>query len=340
MRLNKIASLSAGAALIAATVFSGSAAMAAETITGTGASYTLSLQTECAAAYTEHKVTYVSKGSTTGRSDYSKGVSDFGGSDIIYKTSETKPKNFTYVPLLGGPIAISYNIAGLTRLNLTAAVISDIYLGKITKWNDAAIVALNQSSKALLPDATITPVYRSDGSGTTANFTNYLKQVAGKAWAFSDAFKTAATGVVGVGASGNSAVATTIKSTANSFGYIDLADANKNALPIAHLQNGVKGQFLKPTIANSKKFIEATSMKATGEVVFDYNKVLPGAYNLSLVSYGIAPTKAGTAKADAVREYLTYFIRDCAPSKAAAVGYVALSGKFQTTALKLVSKVD
>jgi phosphate transport system substrate-binding protein len=337
MRLNKIASISAGAALIAATVFSGSAAMAAETITGTGASYTLSLQTECTAAYTAHKVTYVSKGSTTGRSDYTKGVSDFGGSDIIFKTSETKPKNFTYVPLLGGPVAISYNIAGVSRLNLTAAVISDIYLGKITKWNDQKIVALNKTAK--LPNATITPVYRSDGSGTTANFTNYLKQVAGKAWAFSDAFKTAATGVVGVGASGNSAVATTIKSTANSFGYIDLADANKNALPIAHLKNGA-GQFLKPTVANSKKFIEATSMKTNGEVLFDYNKKLAGAYNLSLVSYGIAPTKAGTAKADAVREYLTYFIKDCAPSKAAAIGFVALSGKFQTTALKLVSKVD
>lgn len=337
MRFNKIASISAGAALVAATVLTGPAAMAGETITGTGASYTLSLQTECAASYTEHKVTYVSKGSTTGRSDYTKGVSDFGGSDIVYKASETKPKNFTYVPLLGGPIAISFNIAGVNRLNLTAAVISDIYLGKITKWNDKAIVALNKGVK--LPDATITPVYRSDGSGTTANFTNYLKQVAGSAWTMGDAFKSAATGIVGVGASGNSAVATTIKSTANSFGYIDLADANKNALAIAHLQNG-SGQFLKPTIANSKAFIEATSMKATGEVIFDYNKKLRGAYNLSIVSYGIAPTKAGTAKADAVREYLTYFIKDCAPAKAAAVGYVALSGKFQTTALKLVAKVN
>ena len=337
MRLNKIASISAGAALIAATVLTGPAAMAGETITGTGASYTLSLQTECAAAYTEHKVTYVSKGSTTGRSDFTKGVSDFGGSDIVYKTSETKPKNFTYVPLLGGPIAISFNIAGVSRLNLTAAVISDIYQGKITKWNDKAIVALNKGVK--LPNATITPVYRSDGSGTTANFTNYLKQVAGSAWTMGDAFKSAANGVVGVGASGNSAVATTIKSTANSFGYIDLADANKNALAIAHLQNG-SGQFLKPTIANSKAFIEATSMKANGEVIFDYNKKLRGAYNLSLVSYGIAPTKAGTAKADAVRDYLTYFIKDCAPAKAAAVGYVALSGKFQATALKLVAKVN
>lgn len=337
MRLNKITGSIAGAALVAATVFVGPAAMAGETITGTGASYTLSLQTECTAAYTEHKVTYVSKGSTTGRSDFTKGVSDFGGSDIVYKASETKPKDFTYVPLLGGPIAISFNIAGVNRLNLTAAVISDMYLGKITKWNDKSIVALNKGVK--LPDATITPVYRSEGSGTTANFTNYLKQVAGSAWTMGDSFKSAAIGVVGVGASGNSAVATTIKSTANSFGYIDLADANKNALAIAHLQNGA-GQFLKPTIANSKRFIEATAMKATGEVIFDYNKKLNGAYNLSIVSYGIAPTKAGTAKADAVREYLTYFIKECAPAKAAAVGYVALSGKFQTTALKLVGKVN
>ena len=212
-----------------------------------------------------------------------------------------------------------------------------MYTGKITKWNDKAIVALNKTAK--LPNATITPVYRSDGSGTTANFTNYLKQVAGNAWSFADNFKSAATGVVGVGASGNSAVATTIKSTANSFGYIDLADANKNALAIAHLQNGA-GQFLKPSIANSKAFIEATSMKSNGEVIFDYNKKLRGAYNLSLVSYGIAPTKAGTAKADAVREYLTYFIKDCSPAKAAAVGYVALSGNFQKTALKLVAKIN
>jgi phosphate transport system substrate-binding protein len=338
MRLKKFASISAGAALVAASVFSGSAAMAGETITGTGASYTLSLQTECTAAYTAHKVTYVSKGSTTGRSDFTKGVSDFGGSDIIYKTSETKPKNFTYVPLLGGPIAISFNVAGVTRLNLTAQVISDMYTGKITKWNDKAIVALNKTAQ--LPDATITPVYRSEGSGTTANFTNYLKQVVGAStWTMTDSFKSGATTVVGVGASGNSAVATTIKSTANSFGYIDLADANKNALAIAHLQNGA-GQFLKPSIANSKAFIEATSMKSNGEVIFDYNKKLRGAYNLSLVSYGIAPTKADTAKADAVREYLTYFITDCSPAKAAAIGYVALSGNFQKTALKLVAKVN
>ncbi len=179
MRLKKLASISAGAALVAASVFSGSAAMANQTITGTGASYTLSLQTECAAAYTQHKVTYVSKGSTTGRSDFTKGVSDFGGSDIIYKTGEARPKDFTYVPLLGGPIAISFNVQGVTRLNLTAKVISDMYTGKITKWNDKAIVALNKTAK--LPDATITPVYRSDGSGTPANFTNYLKQVAGNA---------------------------------------------------------------------------------------------------------------------------------------------------------------
>ncbi len=337
MRLKKLAGISAGAALVAASVFSGSAAMANQTITGTGASYTLSLQTECAASYTQHKVTYVSKGSTTGRSDFTKGVSDFGGSDIIYKANETKPKDFTYVPLLGGPIAISFNIKGVNRLNLTAAVISDMYTGKITKWNDRRIVALNRTAK--LPNATITPVYRSDGSGTTANFTNYLNQVVGRTWTAADNFKSAASTVVGVGASGNSAVATTIKSTANSFGYIDLADANKNALATAHLQNGA-GQFLKPSIANSKAFIEATSMKANGEVIFDYNKKLRGAYNLSIVSYGIAPTKAGTAKADAVRDYLTYFIKDCAPAKAAAVGYVALSGNFQRTALKLVAKIN
>jgi phosphate transport system substrate-binding protein len=339
MIFKKSAGILATAAMISITAVA-SPAYAGESLSGTGASYTQSLQTECSQSYTDHKVTYVSsgKGSTTGRREYLQGVNDFGGSDIVYKKSETLPKNFTYVPLLGGPVAISFNLPGVTRVNIDAKTISDIYTGKITKWNDPAIKAMNKSVN--LPSTTITPVYRSDGSGTSANFTNYLSQVVSKSvWTSADAFNTAAKGIIGVASSGNSGVAATIKNTEGSIGYVDLADANKSALAIAFLKNA-SGQFLKPSIANSRAMISGSSMKPTGEVVFDYNKKIRGAYNLSLVSYALAPTKRGTAKADAVREYITYFVRDCAPAKAANVGYVALSGAMQATALKLAAKID
>lgn len=323
-------------AALATTAFAGPA-HAGETVTAGGASYTFALQQVCTQAYTEHKVTYASVGSGTGKTNFRNGTYDFGGSDSLYSATEVKPKSFVYVPLLGGPITLAYNLPGVTRLNLTPAVIGAIYEGRITKWNDKAIVALNKTAK--LPATAIVPVFRSEGSGTTFNFTNWLTQKKAGSFKATDAFASSTTVVKGaIGSRGNSGVATSIASTAGAIGYIDIADADKNKLTYAHVQNG-SGQFIKPTVANSKLFIEKQLLKANGQVVFDYNAKVRGAYDLSLVSYGLAPTANGTAKAAAVKDYLTYFVNECAPKNAAKEGYVALSGSILKKANELIKRI-
>jgi phosphate transport system substrate-binding protein len=289
-------------------------------------------------------VTYANQGSGNGKKGFVAGTNEWAGSDSLYGATEVKPKNFTYIPLLGGPIAMIYNIPGVSRLNLTPAVISGIYTGKITKWNHPAIKADNKTAK--LPNETIVPVYRSDGSGTSNNFANFLYQTVDKKWVANDSFATAIKDVPGglasnaIGGNKSTGVVTSVKTTGFSIGYVDLGDAVKNSLPAAHVKNG-SGQFIPPSVVTSAKFISAATIRpSTGQVLFDYNKKVPGAYSLSLVSYGIAPTKNGTAKGDAAREYLTYFVTECAPAKAASEYFVALSGPIFETAKKLLAKID
>mgnify|MGYP002655170761 CR=1 FL=1 len=323
-------------AALASTLLVGPA-QASETVTAGGASYTFALQQVCTQAYREHKVTYASVGSGTGKTNFRNGTYDFGGSDSLYSATEAKPKNFVYIPLLGGPVTLAYNLPGVTRLNLTPKIIGDIYEGRITSWQDKAIVAINRTAK--LPKSPIVPVFRSEGSGTTFNFTNWLKQKKAGSFKATDAFAASTTVVKGaIGSRGNSGVATSIASTTGAIGYIDIADADKNKLPYAHVQNSAK-QFIKPTVANSKLFIEKQLLKASGEVAFDYNKVIRGAYDLSLVSYGLAPTANGSAKAAAVKDYLTYFVNDCARQNAAKEGYVALSGPILKKANELIRRI-
>jgi phosphate transport system substrate-binding protein len=334
--MRKISGIIAASALVASVLFVGPAANA-ETVTGGGSSYMGAIQKVCSAAYTAHAVTYTSSSSGTGKTNFATGASQFGGSDSLYAPG-TEPANFTYVPLIGGPIAVVFNVDGLTSLNLTPKLISDIFTAKITKWNHKAIAAVNKTVASKLPDAQIQIVFRASTSGTTNNFANYMSQTVGGKWAANDTWALASGSSTGTSASGSTGMISTVKSLKNSIGYADLADAAPSGLSVAAVQNGAK-QFLKPTVANSKLFISKQLMNSNGVVLFDYNEVVKGGYNLSLLAYGIAPTKAGTAKATATKEYLTYFLNTCAPKEAAALNYVALSGNALKTANKLVARV-
>ena len=334
--MRKISGIIAASALVASVLFVGPAANA-ETIAGAGATYPQALQKACIASYTAHTVTYSGDGSGTGKTKFATGTTQFGGTDSLYAEG-TEPANFTYVPLVGGPIGIVYNVDGLTNVNLTPKLISDIFTAKITKWNDPKIVAVNKASKSKLPDAQIQIVYRASTSGTTNNFANYLSQTVGGAWKANDSWALASGSTTGTAASGGPGVVSTIKGLKNSIGYVDLADAATAGLPFAAVQNGAK-EFKKPSVPASKLFLAKQLMNSNGVVLFDYNEVVKGGYNLSLVSYGLAPTKAGTAKATAVKDYLNYFLNTCSPKEAAALNFVALSGTALKTANKLVARV-
>lgn len=335
--MRKVSGIIAAAALVASVALTGPAANAAETITGSGSSYMNAIQATCAAAYTTDKVTYTSKGSGTGKSEFAKGTTDFGGTDSLYAEG-TQPAAFTYVPLVGGPIGVLINVPGLSTINLTPKLVSDIFTGKITKWNDKSIAAVNKAIAKKLPAETIQVTYRSDGSGTTYNFSNFLEQVVGKPWTPSDTWATASAGAKGTGGNKSSGLIASMKSLPYSIGYADLADAATAGLEFAAIKNGA-GQFVKPTVNASKLFLAKQLVRDDGVVLFDYTEVVKGGYNLSLVSYAVAPTKAGTAKATATRNYLTNFIKSCSPKESAKLNYVALAGSLQKTALKLVAKI-
>jgi phosphate transport system substrate-binding protein len=338
--MRKISGILAASALVASITLVAPAAYANETITGSGSSYMNSMQQTCIAGYSAastNKVTYASKGSGTGKTEFANGSTQFGGSDSLY--SSDQPANFTYVPLIGGPIAIVFNVSGVKSLNLTPKLLDGIFTGKITKWNDSKITAVNAAVASKLPNKAIQVVFRSDNSGTTNNFGNYMKQTVGGSWKAADAWADASGSNKGTGASRNSGIVTTVKGLANSISYADLADVMTAGLSYASLQNGA-GQYVKPTVSASARFLGANTASSSGEVVFNYKAKVKGGYNLTLVAYGMAPTKSPfTAKAAAVKDYFTYFLNTCAPKEAAKTGYVAISGKLKATALELVAKI-
>jgi phosphate transport system substrate-binding protein len=334
--MRKISGIIAAAALVASITVAAPAAYANETITGSGSSYMNSFQQTCSAAYTANKATYTSTGSGTGKSQFAAGTTNFGGTDSLY--SSDAPANFVYVPLVGGPVGIVYNVKGVKSLKLTPMVISGIFQGTIKKWNDPKIKTLNPT--AALPNKAIQVVYRSDGSGTTNNFGNYMKQVAKGTWTAADGWAEALGKTpVGTSARTNQGVIATVKTLANSITYADTADAKAAKLPFASVRNGL-GEYLQPTVANAARFMAKQQLSSSGEVVFNYTVKAKGGYPITLVAYGLAPTKSSNAaKGAAVKDYFTYLIKTCGPQKAAAGNYVAMTGAVQKKALELIARI-
>lgn len=336
--MRKISGFLAASALLASVVLVAPAAHASETITGSGSSFMNSFQQTCSALYTTNKANYTSTGSGTGRSQFTAGTTDFGGSDDPYKATEKQPANFTHVPLVAGAITIAYNVPGVRSLRLDAKTISDIFDGTIKTWDNAKIKKLNPTAK--LPKQNIQVVYRSDSSGTTGNFTNYLSQTVGKTWTSNGVWATALGKTpVGIGAPQNQGVVATVAKTKFSITYADPADAKKNKLTFAAVQNA-NGQFVLPTVSTAGKFIGAQKSDNKGIVTFDYKKKVAGAYPITLIAYGLAPTASSKpAKAAAVKDYFNFILKTCGPQRAAAGDYVPITGELQKTALRLTATI-
>jgi len=336
--MRKISGILAATALLASIVFVAPAAYAKETITGSGSTFMNSFQQGCRAIYTKNTVDYTGTGSGTGQTQFKSGATNFGGSDTAYVAGTEPRTGFTYVPLVGGAIVFAYNIPGVTTLRLTPQLLSDIFDGTITTWDNAAIKKVNPTAK--LPAEKINVVYRSDSSGTSNNFAAYLGQTVGGKWTGNNTWATALGKTpIGVGASGNSLVTAEVAKTPYSITYADPADAKKNKLAVAAVQNGA-GEFTKPTTATASKFIAAQAVAANGLLTFNYKQSVKGGYNPTLIAYGIAPTASDRPeKAAAVKDYFTFLIKTCGPQRAAANDYVAVSGKLQATALRLIATI-
>ncbi len=244
---------SIAAALSVAAVFAGSASAQSVDLTGAGATFPYPIYSKWFSDYARNtgvKINYQSIGSGGGIRQLSEQTVDFGASDGPMSNQElasAKGGPILHFPTVMGAVVITYNVPGLNRpLNLSGDAIADIFQGKITRWNDARIVAQNRGVS--LPNSDILVVHRSDGSGTTYIFSDYLNTVS-PSWSTSLGKGKDIKWPVGLGGKGNEGVAGQVKQTPGSIGYVELAYAKQNGLPYASVRNA-GGRFVAPSIGS------------------------------------------------------------------------------------------
>jgi phosphate transport system substrate-binding protein len=230
--------------------FSGQA-FATQTISGAGATFPYPIYSKWAESYAHRsgvKMNYQSIGSGGGIKQIEAKTVDFGASDAPLKPDELKKHGLMQFPMIMGGVVPIVNIPGIKpgEMKLSGSVLADIYLGKIKKWNDSAIRSLNPG--LALPDKAITVVHRSDGSGTTWIFTNYLTKVS-KDWATKIGNDKSVAWPAGVGGKGNEGVASYVGRIKDSIGYVEYAYALQNNMTYAQLRNK-SGHFVKPEISS------------------------------------------------------------------------------------------
>jgi len=230
-----------------------SSAAFAQDVTGAGATFPAPLYAKWADSYNKvsgARINYQSVGSGAGLKQIRGKTVDFGASDMPLKDEELKADGLVQFPTVIGGVVPVVNIAGIKpgQIKLTGQVLGDIYLGKVTKWNDAALTALNPGVP--LPDAAISVVRRADGSGTSFIFTNYLSKV-NEEWKTKVGEGTAVNWPAGAGGKGNEGVAAFVNRLPNSIGYVEYAYVKQNKMTYTQLKNK-DGVFVSPDDINFK----------------------------------------------------------------------------------------
>ena len=350
---------------------------------GSGASFPALLIEACKAPFATasgHSFTYASSGSGTGRSNSDKSIGDFWFSDAAH-TAATKRASLVHVPVVAAPIGILHNLPSRNTLSLSATTIAGIFAGTITRWNDAAIVKDNNraydkivyktkggqlvkdssgqpvvakkiatTTRYTLPDKPIKVVYRSDSSGTTENFTNYLNKSAPAVWtkAKASVFTSSFPGDINapanlgriVGASSSTGVSQLAGKTPYSITFAEVNYAVANKLKVAHVINPA-GSSVEPTSVSTSAFLAQGAMDANGIVTFDYATKEAGAYTLGIVSYMLVDTAyPDKTRAAAVKALANYVLSPtCANDKGAALGFSVIDGDFKKKAEAQIAKI-
>lgn len=297
-------------------------------------------QSSCSTA----KIGYQGNGSGAGITDFIAGTSDFAGSDSYLKDADQKSADAKCtggqalnIPMVVGPIAVAYNLDGVDGLQLDAPTLAKIFSGAITKWNDPAIAALNSGAK--LPPTAIATLHRSDSSGTTDNFTKYLSSTAAANWKFDHDKVWKAPG--GTGAKGSDGVASAVKSTAGSIAYVELSFAQNSSLSMAKIKNGA-GEFTELTGDSAGKTIAGAKIVGTGndlKMDIDYSTTAAGAYPIVLATYEIVCSK-GSAKAAAIKGFLTYTASSAGQGALSDLGYAPLPASVLTKVQASVASIS
>jgi len=374
----KIATLALAFGLVA-----GTPAYAVD-LQGSGASFPALLIEGCKAGFatsSSNTYVYASSSSGTGQSNSDKSIGDFWMSDGAY-TATTRRASLIHIPLVAAPIAILHNLPSKTPLQLSASTIAGIFGGTITRWNDPAIVADNNRTSVkvtykldangnprkdakgdpivlrtqnvtahyTLPNQSIKVVYRSDSSGTSENFTNYLNKSAGSVWTkvknkvFKDSFPGNINSAENlgrvVGAQSSTGVAQLAGKTPFSITYAEVNYATANKLKVANVINPA-GSVVAADSTGVGAFLASANQDANGFLTFDYATKEKGAYPLGIVSYLIADTAyPDKSRAAAVKDFANYILSSkCAKDVGANLGFSVIDGDLLKKSLSQVAKI-
>ncbi|MHB0947764.1 MAG: phosphate ABC transporter substrate-binding protein PstS [Gemmatimonadaceae bacterium] len=299
-------------------------------LTGAGATFPYPIYSKWFSDYakaTGVKINYQSIGSGGGIKQLSEQTVDFGASDAPMTDEEmakAKGGAIMHFPTVIGAVVVTYNLPEVTQpLKLTGELVADIFAGKVTKWNDARIAALNPGVS--LPARDILVVHRSDGSGTTYIFSDYLSAVS-SSWKAAPGKGKELQWPVGLGGKGNEGVAGQVKQTPGAIGYVELAYANQNKLPTAAIRNA-NGEFVPPTI--DAVTAAAAGAASTLPANTDYrvsivNAPGKGAYPIASFTWLLVyRNMADTAKARQLADFLKWALHE-GQQQAAALDYAPL----------------
>ncbi len=257
------------------------------------------------------KMDYQSIGSGGGIKQIKEQTVDFGASDAPMSDADLKsaPGEIVHIPTVLGAVVITYNLEGMKQpLRFSPEVIADIFLGKIKKWNDPKIAADNAG--VTLPANDITVVHRSDGSGTSAVFTDYLSKVSAE-WKEKVGAGVSPSWPTGIGGKGNEGVTGQVKNTPNTIGYVELAYAAKNKLPVAHIKNAA-GSFIEPSIDAVTSAAAASVANMPDDLRISItNAAGAQAYPISSYTYILVyKNQKDAAKGKAIVDFLWWGIHD------------------------------
>jgi len=304
------------------------AAFCQTSLSGAGATFPLPFYNMAFEQYTKatgEKVTYGGIGSGGGIRSLSDKVVDFGASDAFLSDKELRemPAPVVHIPTCSGAVVVAFNIPGVEAIKLTPAVLVDIFMGKIKNWDDASLKRLNPSVK--FPNLAITVVYRSDGSGTTNMFTDYLTKVS-KEWATKLGSGKTVKWLTGIGAKGNPGVAGTIKETKGAIGYVGSEYSFAQKIPTAYLQNKA-GKFIRPSIASISAAGKSTIPADTRIMLTNSDAAL--AYPISGFTWILLYKEQdyanrSLAQAQATLKLMEYMLGPNAQKVASAVNYAPL----------------
>jgi phosphate transport system substrate-binding protein len=315
--------------LAAAAVLVTAAPAAGQGLTGAGATFPNPIYTKWFDAYNKKtgvQINYQSIGSGGGIRQFTEGTVDFGATDGPMNQSQIDAvnANVVHIPTVLGAVVVTYNLPGLgdTRLKFDGNALVEIFMGRLTKWNDKQLQALNPGVK--LPDQDIIVVHRSDGSGTTYIFTDYLNKFS-REWKDKVGYATSVNWPVGLGGKGNEGVTQQVKQTEGAIGYVELIYALSNKLGYGEIKNAA-GKFVTPSLESVTAAAASAKLpKDTDFRVSITNAPGDAAYPIASFTWLLVPKDGkDPAKAKVLKDFLTWMISPDAQKMATELNYAAL----------------